>query len=131
MKPENEHNDFGGSLLIIVLFLLFACSFSNSSLHKESGKLRIESNFVHHPDHNALPTVNTVIGQAGTMASVPVKNSARLHDEYKTRYDSRMASNRMANLQKAEDLSGPATIRRFYPLYHYHNPVTDEYTVQG
>jgi hypothetical protein len=130
MKPENEHNDFGGTLLIIVLFLLFACSFSNSSLHKESVKFRVESNLVHHPDHNALPTVNTIIDQAGSMTSVPVKNSVRLHDEYKIMYDSRMASKRMANLQKARDLTVPAIIRRFYPMYHYHTPVTDEYNVQ-
>lgn len=130
-QTENEPRNLGGTLPIIVLFLLFACSFTNRSSHSDPGKKQVESGFVSHHDPGACLTVKTFTDRAFSMASAVVKHAVCHQDKFKKMHDTRMAGNKMASLKNTGNRSGPANIFRFYPLFHYHTPVTDEYPILG
>ena len=131
MRRENYSKDFGVTILVIVLFFLFACSFTNSTRQHSAGKPRTESVSGYQQNNPALVWVNHIIDGEDIFISVIKKYPSRIIDLFKTLNNNRLIGQKFAVLQKIEFSSSPAPLYGFYFQYQYHSQKVDDYPALG
>jgi len=131
MQKENYTKDLGGTILVIVLFFLFACSFTNSTKHHSAGKPPTESVSGFHQNHPALISANPVIEREGIFISVIKKYPDRINYLLKTLNVNRIIGQKFVALQKIKFSSAPSPLRSFYFQYQYHSQKVDDYPALG
>lgn len=131
MERENTKKDFSGMILVIVLFFLFVCSFTNSYNHHSTAKAQIESLSADQQNHPALVSANYILDSKGIFISVIKKYPNRTINMFKTLNVNRLTSQKLTVLRKIEYSSDPSPLCGFNFQYQYHSQKVDDFPAIG
>jgi hypothetical protein len=131
MQRGKNTKDFGVTILVLVLFFLFASSFTRTSRLNTNSKPKTESFSGYQLNYPAQVTVNSNFDQEDIFTSVIKKYPNRTINEVKRLNYSILLIQRMATLRKIEFQSGPAPQLRLFCLYQYHYQNDKDYPALG
>jgi hypothetical protein len=131
MQQENTTKDFNGMILVIVLFFLFVCSFTNSYNYHSTAKAQVESLSADQQNHPALVSANHVLDSKDIFISVIKKYPSRTINVFKALNLNRLTTQKFSILRKIEYSSAPSPTLGFSFQYQYHSQKADDFPAIG